>query len=252
MLRHLLIAALLLGGIEGLAYWWMHPAPAVHNLPVLVHRPGLKNPQQQVSPPTSSSPQQSSYPSSTSESQPANFQLLPEIYAKSAPTLRCTGGQVFLATLDERINAYCAFFEWDGTDAGSVLEAFRHVPEICMGSIGMELVSEEKAVIWQVGSTTLIFDHAIFRDPSPLPNLNHVHSFRAVWVAGRDGNSASAGIDGKPIDQLRSIRIKSALQRYQPAHARVIQGSIRGASTNQSAWQAFQQAMLQNLVMETR
>ena len=79
--------------------------------------------------------------------------------------LRCTGGQVLHTQLDNTIGLHLAFFEWDGADTGSVLEAFRHMPEACMGSIGMTFVSKEKSISYPVGGETLIFDHTIFREP---------------------------------------------------------------------------------------
>ncbi len=295
MLRAAIISALLLGGIEGLSWWWMHPATASPDQSILVHqaRSSTSNP-----------------PS------PVPITPLPEIYAKSAPMLRCSGGQTFLATLDNDITVHCAFFEWDGTDTGSVLEAFRHMPEACMGSIGMQLVSKEKPRSYTVGrggsprplvangtksqgieeikaqmpkvesqseqaakasaqstsptsstdhsssssspSSTargslltdhsLLFDHTVFRDPTqaPLPG-SLVHSFRAVWVAGRPNANPRAGIDGTSLENLRSIRLRSALHRDRPTHARVIQGAVRGALNAESAWNAFEQAMLSDL-----
>ena len=65
--------------------------------------------------------------------------------------LRCSSGQVFLVRPNDSLTLHCAFFEWDGTDTGSVLEAFRHMPEACMGSIGMQLVSKEKPIPYTVG-----------------------------------------------------------------------------------------------------
>ncbi len=231
--------------------------------------------------------------------------------------LRCTGGQVWLSQPNDAITLHLAWFEWDGTDTGSVLEAFRHLPEACMGSIGMTLVSKEKPILYTVrgqetevrdqeeaeirdqessgarwtgairdvprrgtaggrdqtgdrdqeesSSSTdhrslitdhsLSFDHTIFTDPaqaggSALFRPQLVHSFRAVWVAGLDNADARAGLGGESFANLRSIRLTSALHRYRPEHARVIQGAVRGAPTAEAAWQAFEAAMLVDLKME--
>jgi hypothetical protein len=267
--------------------------------------------------------------------------------------LRCTSGEVFHVRIHDNASLHGAFFEWDGTDTGSVLEAFRHMPEACMGAIGMQLVSKEKPILYQVGldrragrdsangaasermaedrsqrsdargqeevaasssapssdpkskiknlsrhsaatpdqdskispsssssdhststphadgdksarrgrralpvptAQSLIFDHTVFRDPGqakgPLVPGPLVHAFRAVWVAGRSSADARHGLDGREFDQLRSIRLHSALTRFRPSHARVIQGAVRGLHSPEAAWQAFEQHMLRDLTFE--
>ncbi|MEO5716864.1 MAG: hypothetical protein ABIT37_25515 [Luteolibacter sp.] len=170
--------------------------------------------------------------------------------------LRCSGGQVNYAKLSDSSGIHLAFFEWDGTDTGSVLEAFRHMPEYCMGSIGMILVSREKPVPYTVDGETLLFDHTVFREPSqsggggissPL-----IHAFRAVWVAGVSNANAREGLGGDDFNRLRTIRLKSAINRFRPQHARVIQGAVRGLPSSDLAWEAFENAMLKDLHMEKR
>jgi hypothetical protein len=259
--------------------------------------------------------------------------------------LRCTSGQVFHVQIHDTASLHGAFFEWDGTDTGSVLEAFRHMPEACMGSIGMKLVSKEKPILYQVGldrrlvrqslgddgagplvangaeserkefgdsgsemssnpksqihnlsrhspkatadhqssispSSTahrsqstegrwtnnlpkvpsqitdhsISFDHTVFRDPGqgggPLGPGPLVHAFRAVWVSGTPAADARRGLSGRGFDQLRTIRLNSALTRYRPRHARVIQGAVRGMHTPEAAWAAFEEHMLRHLTFE--
>jgi hypothetical protein len=300
----------------------------------------IQNPESKISP--------SSHPISASTRTP-----LPEIYRQAAPMLRCTSGEVFHVRIHDNASLHGAFFEWDGTDTGSVLEAFRHMPEACMGAIGMQLVSKEKPILYQVGldrragrdsangaaskrmaedrsqrsdvrgqqevaasssapssdqkskiknlsrhsaatpdqdskisrsssspdhststphadgdksarrgrralpvptAQSLIFDHTVFRDPGqakgPLGPGPLVHAFRAVWVAGRSSADARHGLDGREFDQLRSIRLHSALTRFRPSHARVIQGAVRGLHSPEAAWQAFEQHMLRDLTFE--
>jgi hypothetical protein len=250
------------------------------------------------------------------------FQLLPDIYRQAAPMLRCTSGRVFHVKIHDTAGLHGAFFEWDGTDTGSVLEAFRHMPEACMGAIGMQLVSKEKPILYTVrgqesggrGQETekrrrpvavldrsehdvlhrgegasgasesnqrsevrgqeedtaqstsstahrslitdhsLLFDHTVFRDPGqgrgPLVPGPLVHAFRAVWVAGTPAADARKGLHGLEFDQLRGIRLKAALTRYRPTHARVIQGAVRGFHTPEAAWAAFEEHMLRHLTLE--
>lgn len=160
--------------------------------------------------------------------------------------LRCSSGQVFHAQLDDSLGLHLAFFEWDDTDTGSVLEAFRHMPEACMGSIGMTLVSHEKPIRYKVGNESLVFDHTIFRESGAALGPQ-VHAFRAIWVAGMADSNARQGIGGDEFDHLRTIRLKSAVTRFRPSHARVIQAAVRSAATGEAAWSAFEHAMLKDL-----
>ncbi len=119
-----------LGLIEATAYWWMHPSKEASASPVLTYVPTSIN-------------DEAAFPKITP---------LPELYTQSAPMLRCTGGKVWHVQQNETVGLHLAFFEWDGTDTGSVLEAFRHAPEACMGSIGMKLISREKPITYIVGA----------------------------------------------------------------------------------------------------
>ena len=408
---------LALGAIEGLAWWWMNPAPTDPGEPVLAYRPEIRGqvsvgrdparaahlspaarnadgePEirgQEEAPASAPGPAQGSSPnpqstihnhqSEISSSSPnlqspisnlSSFTPLPEIYRQAAPMLRCTSGQVFHVKISDTASLHGAFFEWDGTDTGSVLEAFRHMPEACMGSIGMQLVSKEKPIPYTVGlalragrdsangeqsqgianspahstpstfgvgsskfdvpsanaaaqgtssssnqklsilnlsrqsaaatdhqssiqlrsqgaeivdsgseivdendlpsfsvsslhpqstihnprsTISLLFDHTVFRDPgqsaNPLLPAPLVHAFRAVWVSGIPSADARKGLDGQEFDQLRTIRLKAALTRFRPTHARVVQGAVRGMHSPQAAWQTFEQHMLRNLTFE--
>lgn len=167
--------------------------------------------------------------------------------------LRCSTGQVLHVTLEDSAGIHLAFFEWDGTDTGSVLEAFRHMPEACMGSIGMKLISHEKTIPYQIGSETLLFDHTVFSEGGgvSIPG-SLIHAFRAVWVSGVAAADARQGMDGEDFDHLRTIRLESALHRFRPAQARVIQGAVRGIADTKLAWLAFEDAMLKDLKFVTR
>jgi hypothetical protein len=276
----LLAIALALGATEAMAWWWMHPAPAGLGQPVLCYRPSRSagvppashssnsanrqpptdnsSPASDLRPPASDSSSSIQHSKSKIKNPAAandrRYTPLPEIYAKSAPMLRCSSGQVFRVQLDDGIGLHLAFFEWDGTDTGSVLEAYRHMPEACLGSLGMSLVSTEPSILYQVGPETLSFDHTVFRDPGQgggaLTPDSQVHAFRAVWVAGVASANARAGLGGDSFRNLRTIRLKSAMTRFRPAHACVIQAAVRGAVSPESAWHAFESAMLVDLAFE--
>lgn len=223
----ILAAALALGTVEGLAWWWMHPAATKQESAVLTYRPSASN---------------------------SSFTPLPEVYQQAAPILRCTSGQVFYLKIHESAHFHGAFFEWESTDTGSVLEAYRHMPEACMGAIGLKLVSHEKIIPHEIDGHTLLFDHTIFSDPSqpsgPFAPVPLIHAFRAVWVEGIPTTDARQGLNGREFNRLRTIRLKSALARFRPGSARVVQGAVRGIPNPELAWQAFEQSMLKDLKFE--
>ena len=322
-----------LASVEALAWWWMNQPPAGGGETVLAFRPtvGLAlragrdsangaeseraeivDCRSKIVDDLSSSPNQiSTIPNPQSPISPTSIQHssfnipnfpsitpLPESYRQDAPMLRCSDGEVFRVDTPENLSLHLAWFEWNDTDTGSVLEAFRHMPEACLGSIGMKLVSKEKPIRFQVGldrragsdsvsgqesqraeivdhgskiadvpssssnpqsaipnpqsPISLTFDHTIFEEPggSNSPLRTPVHSFRAVWVSGIHEADARHGVRGDELDRLRAIRLKSAIERYRPRHARVIQGTIRGALNTADAWQAFEQHMLRHLTLE--
>ena len=76
-----------------------------------------------------------------------------------------------------------------------------------------------------------------------------VHSFKAVWISGLSGIYGRQGIFGHDESETRTILLKSAIKRFRPAHTRVIQGAVRGASDTESAWKIFEESMLKNLKM---
>lgn len=276
--------ALALGTVEGVAHWWMRPAPAGQGEPVLVYRPGFSRQGTEVGGQQVADIQSSSFNQQSAISPSPTLTPLPEIYAKSAPMLRCSGGQVLYAKLDDSSGIHLAYFEWDGTDTGSVLEAFRHMPEACMGSIGLKLVEkapvrtfvvrkQSAAARSQEGNPSstihnhpspisssslnpqspipdhsLVFDHTVFREGGGHAGLSApIHAFRAVWVSGVPEADARKGLGGDDFDRLRTIRLKSAIDRFSPAHARVIQGAVRGIADPDLAWEAFEETMLKDL-----
>jgi hypothetical protein len=117
----------------------------------------------------------------------------------------------------------------------------------------MKIVSEEPPITYQIDGSALTFGHTIFREPEPEQGgglgfpAPLVHAFRAVWVADRPATHARKGAFGESLDQLRSIRLRCALHRDRPAHARVIQGAVHGAPNSAAAWQAFEEAMLRDV-----
>lgn len=300
---------------EGIAFWWTHPPATDAAEPVLVwQRAGSKHgsgPTGLAAPvsPARQTPTDSLGPGTA---KPWAYAAQPHLYARSAPMLRCSRGEVWVASIDEvaatadrapqtppaadaqtptgpiahpssaichspaSLTLHLAFLEWDAESAGSVLEAFRHMPEACMGSIGLELVAREPRRKFVVDGRELVFDHTIFRDPVASPaawatdrgglpsrppsasppaassnaSFNTVHAFRAVWVSGLAEADVRAGLFGHQLADLRTIRVIAARHRFRPSHACVVQGAVRGAPDGDTAWQAFEQAMLKDLAFE--
>lgn len=218
--------------IEATAHWWMNPPGDKAEATVLAYTPQVHGKE--------------------SEGDPSKITLLPELYSRSAPMLRCTGGRVWHVQQSETVGIHLAFFEWVDTDTGSVLEAFRHTPEACMGSIGMKLISHEEPVEYELkNGEKLIFEHTIFRDNSSASSISmlnpKVHTFKTVRVAGKEAANYRDGIGGLNVNQLTQIRIDSSISRSRPPSACVIQGAVRGAANSQSAWEAFEKAVLHEI-----
>jgi len=111
-----------------------------------------------------------------------------------------------------------------------------------MGAIGLTLTARQPPRFYQIGSESLAFDHTVFRDPSGVT----VHAFKGTWVSGAS-QLLGRGLRGG-VEQARRLRWTAALKRFRPAHARVAQGAVRAISDPDLAWQAFQDAMLVDLL----
>ena len=233
-----LAIVLALAAVEALAYGWMHPAPDGLGQPVLCYVRQTDN-----SSSSSSSSTDNRKPTTDNSS---SYTLLPDVVAKSLPSLRCTTGTAARIDRDDGVTIHLAFFEWGPADGSSAIEAFKHLPDECMGSIGMTLVEPLPFHVYQVGDESLAFDHTVFRDPEGVI----VHTFKGTWVSGAS-RLLGHGLRGG-ADQPRQIRWKAAFKRFHPAYSCVAQGAVRGISNPDLAWQAFADAMLVDLKFETR
>jgi len=244
------IAALLaLGMVEALAWWWMNPRQPSASVPLLAYQPPRSTP----APGNAAAGDADILGLDSPAHAFPSVIPLPAIYQQAAPMLRCSTGEVFHLRISDTAGMHVAFFEWDAVDTGSVLEAFRHMPEACMGAIGMQLVSRQPPIRFDIDDQSLLFDHTIFREPhadaGPLAPQPLIHAFRAVWVAGTDHADARQGIHNRGFDQLRSIRIHAARTRFRPGHARVIQAAVRGIPDPDLAWLEFQNHILTHLTL---
>ncbi len=295
--------------IEGTSYWWMHPAPAGLGEPVLIYRPENRgqgprdSSQQDAKDPaqTSSSNQKSiiddhqssiaSSPLSASQdfSAPASTHTpLPDVVARALPSLHCSTGTAARIDSNDGVTIHVAFFEWDLSSSTSVLEAYKHLPEECMGSIGLTLIEKAPPRSYVVRSRgtgargqeseggsreeAAALANSSSSDPKSkiqnpkLPQSDEtltfdhtvfrdpagvaVHAFKGTWVSGASGLIGKGFRGG--VDQWTQLRWKAGLKRFRPAHARVAQGAVRGIHDPDFAWQAFENAMLKDLRMENR
>jgi len=126
------------------------------------------------------------------------------------------------------------------------MEAFRHMPEECMGSIGMTLTAQPLPKNYKVGDEILIFDHTVFRDQIGAT----VNAFKCTWVSGTS-KLLGDGVRGS-LDQKRQILLRKALQRFNPAYARVVQGAVRGIPNPDQAWKVFEDTVLADLSLKSQ
>ena len=223
--RHAIIIICLLAAVEGLAWWWMHPPLAGLNEPVLTW-----DPEGNVIPAAQDNGQKKDGDDKKITT------LMPELAARFIPRLGCNDGSVVRVERDDGSSVFLASFEWDLRESGNVIEAFIHLPEECMGSIGFELVEKMPIRSFQVEGRTLSFDHTVFRDKSGVIT----HAFKSTWVSG-SSTLIGDGVRGG-MQQLRELRFKSALKRFRPAYARVVQGAIRGVVNPDDAWRMFEES----------
>ena len=234
---------LTLGVVEATAYWWMHPAPAGLGKSVLIYQPSSSS---GVPLTTQRLEGEEQNPEAIGPETQSTTTPLPAVVEKALPTLRCSTGTAARIERGDGTTIHVAFFEWNLADSTNVLEAFKHLPDECMGSIGMTLTAHQPPRSYQVGGETLWFDHTVFRDAGGVT----VHAFKGTWVSGANsllGESSRGG-----VDQWRQIRWKSALKRFHPAHARVAQGAVRGIPNPDRAWGAFEDAMLVDLKFSSK
>ncbi|GAA5484128.1 hypothetical protein [Haloferula sargassicola] len=207
---------LLLVGLVGLlpvvlsemtAFFWMHPPPESHAGPVLeITFPG------------------------------AAWNVHPDDFDKANHQLRSTSGWI-ADSGQTPPELSLSFFRWDHASTGSTLEAFRHMPEQCMPSIGMVLEKHFNSRTLNTPEGTLVFDASRFR---PKGGGSSVHIYKCVWVHGYQEADMRGGVfEGHNVKELRSLRQSAAQQRFRPAFTRVIMGSVTGMPTEDLAWQRF-------------
>lgn len=166
------------------------------------------------------------------------------------PDLRCNDG--WLGTVGEdqgQRQLRAGWFAWDARDAGSVLEAFKHKPEQCMGSIGWQLARHHPARTHEWDGGKLTFDVTEFSDRTRLEMTLYV--YKAVWVSSPLAVTARGGIEGLGSSaNLRQLRLATAWNRFRPQHARVVMGVVSGEAAEADAWVRFRDEVLKGLSLQ--
>lgn len=162
-----------------------------------------------------------------------SFSPLPKLYLEVKPSLHCSSGWMGNLGSTEPV-VRMGWFEWDETGTVSTLEAFKHLPEECMGAAGMNLEKIHPARSIGEGSRKLIFDSTLFR---PHGGSTSIHVFKCVWVSGWEGVSLRDNALGSTnkLDR-RQLRIDAAKGRFRPPRARVLLVSVTGLPTEELAW----------------
>lgn len=161
-----------------------------------------------------------------------------EVYEEVVPSLRCSGGWVSDFGSENRPEARVSFFRWDATDTVNTLEAFKHLPEQCMGAIGMRLEKIHPTRELETPGGRLHFDSTQFR---PEGGGQNVHIFKCVWVSGfPDATLRHDALMGTNGHQTRQLRLAAAMARFRPPNTRIIMGGVFGMPTEELAWKSFE------------
>ncbi|MCW1887306.1 hypothetical protein OKA04_21390 [Luteolibacter flavescens] len=213
----IILVLLPLVGAELVSRWWMNPKQREAHEPVL-----------EFSPPHDQ-----------------GWQFDDDEFRKVRPALQCSRGLIADIAEKDRPDVRVAWFAWDNTSTGNTMEAFKHMPDQCMGGIGMKLEKAYDARRFVSSGNTLVFDSTLFR---PLGGGVSVHVFKCVWVEGLESPDLRNGIVwGSSGTQLRRLRLSSAATRFKPRHTRVVMGAVVGVPSEQLAWHRFSTAVLGNL-----
>ena len=203
---------------EGFSYFWMNP-PRPDGSVLVPH----------LAPPVADS----------------SFESRQDDYEKARKGLMCSGGWIGRLGGNDAPKVHLSWVEWDQLGVANTLEAFRHLPEECMGSIGMV---QEKVYAQReagTGERRMVFDSSQFRSEHGGPAM---YIFKAVWVSGTRAMSQRGeffGFDLGTINRSRgAIRMASALHRFKPDHTRVFMAGVTGLPSEELAWRHFSREIL--------
>ena len=180
------------------------------------------------------------------------FVLHQEDYDKAREHLLCSAGWIGRQGGEAEPVVHLSWVEWDKTGVSNTLEAFRHLPEECMGGIGM--VQEQVYPVREAGTgeRRMVFDSALFRPERGGPAM---YVFKAVWVSGMGGTSQRGeffGVDLGTVNRSRLVmRMASTLHRFRPDHTRVLMAGVTGLPSEELAWKHFSREILPQIEWTT-
>ena len=185
------------------------------------------------------------YPVLTPLVQDSAFTLLPSDYNEVKGPLHCSSG--WMGSLGDGNNPVLrlAWFEWNETSTMNTLEAFKHLPDQCMGSAGKHLEKVNPPRVFGGGDKQFVFDSTRFTTPDRKAQL---FVFKAVWVSGWAGAELRSGtVDGVSSRSLRKLRLACAKNRFRPEKTRVLMAVVSGFPTESMAWNWFSEKALGNI-----
>jgi hypothetical protein len=174
-----------------------------------------------------------------------SFKSNQDEFEKAREGLMCSGGWIGSVGGDNKPRVHLSWVEWDQLGVANTLEAFRHLPEECMGSVGMvqEKVYPQREI--GTGERRMVFDSSRFRSER---GGQAMYVFKAVWVSGTGGMSQRGeffGFDLGTINRSRgAIRMASTLHRFKPDHTRVMMAGVTGLPSEELAWRHFSREVL--------
>ncbi len=166
-------------------------------------------------------------------------------YEEARESLMCSGGWIGSLGGDNAPRVSLSWVEWDRAGVTNTLEAFRHLPEECMGSIGMVQEKIYPTREAGTGERRMVFDSSLFRSQHGGPAM---YVFKSVWVSGTGAMSQRAdffGFDLGTINRSRlGLRVASTLHRFKPDHTRVLMAGVTGLPSEEFAWRHFSREIL--------
>ncbi|MFC7338128.1 hypothetical protein ACFQY0_13120 [Haloferula chungangensis] len=199
---------------EVAAHAWMSPPPTAQSEPIL----------------------ELAFPSANSSWTPRI-----DVYEEVEDALLCNDGWISDVESENQTDARISFFRWDAADTVNTLEAFKHLPEQCMGAIGMRLVKIHPTRKLETGDGVLYFDSTQFRHQN---GGKAVFIFKSVWVSGfPESTLRNDALMGQTGHELRQLRLAAAMARFRPQHTRIISGGIVGMPTEELAWLQFEKTI---------
>jgi len=145
------------------------------------------------------------------------------------------GTEKILDLLDGR-SIKVFYFEWDNVEAGPFSAISGHESEICNVAAGFKLLSTGDLRRYDAGTGGILeFRHTALA----AANGRTVHVYKMPWLQGLGAWSTESF-------RSRGLRVRRSFIRHRGA-ARVLQGGIFGAASEQEAWELFEHEVLKTL-----